>query len=174
MKNVFFLAATAVCLTIFISSCKKDSSCPNHYTGSDCSEQITPSQVQITKITVTKFPPANSNGNDWNTTENYGYADIYPVITDSTGNTVATFSNNVLDNSYYQTAYYWTPTNPIAIPYPASPYTFTLYNHNAVLSDDNMGNAITRLYSSNNGFPASISIDNGSGLAFTISVQYVW
>src|SRR5690606_11413519 len=39
--------------------------CPQGYTGSDCSIQVTPSKVIISKATVKVFPLEKSDGSSW-------------------------------------------------------------------------------------------------------------
>src|SRR5690606_28956999 len=50
--------------------------CTQGYTGANCSQQVTPSQIRITKIEVMKFP-ATDGGAGWDLTS---APDIYPTF----------------------------------------------------------------------------------------------
>ena len=174
MKRAFYSAVILFAVILIISSCNKDNTpaCPAHYTGANCSQQVTPTQVQLSRITITSFPATN-NGSAWNITEGTGYADIYPTISDSAGNVLFNGSANYIADASSTTSYYFNFSIPIPLT-PYSTYTFTLYNHNNVSADNNMGAVSTVLYTSTNGFPSILNISNGAGLSFALSIQNVW
>ena len=172
MKNL--VSALSLFAIIFICSCNKSVTCPDGYTGADCTTQKTPTQIQITKISVNTFPSINpSTGNDWNLTEGTGYADIYPTLSDSAGNTIASFVASYITNASNLSTNSFTPSSPIILTNVQSAYSLTLYNHNNVSADDNMGSATKVLYSSYQGFPSTITLV-GSNVTFTLTVKYLW
>jgi hypothetical protein len=174
MKRACYSAVILMAVILTISSCNKDNTpaCPSHYTGANCSQQITPSQVQLSRITITGFPATN-NGSAWNTTEGSGYADIYPTISDSAGNVLFNGSASYIPDASSTLSYYFNFSIPIALT-PYSTYIFTLYNHNNFSADNNMGAVSTVLYTSTNGFPSTLNLTNGAGLSFQLSIQNVW
>lgn len=172
MSSLFLLLMSVLLMTV--SSCSKNDSCPNGFTGSNCSQQKNPVQIQVTKVTVTNFPSTRLDGTDWNLTESAGHADIYPTIADSSGNVVFTFRSVYLSNASNANNNIFTLSTPIILSNPLSSYTFTLFNWNSVAADDNMGSITKIIYNSSNNFPTTINLDNGAGLTFQLTVQYVY
>jgi hypothetical protein len=168
MKNL--ISSLLIIGLIGISSCSKQATCPNGYTGSDCTTQKTPTQILVTKVTVTNFPATN-NGTDWNITEATGYADIYPVITDASGSTVYSFSSAYQQDVNYQNSTSFTPSSPISVSSAQNLYTITLYNHNNVTADDDMGSAYKILYNPYGGFPSTVTVSSSS-VTFVLNLQY--
>lgn len=174
MKRTFLSIALVIAL-LTVASCKKDSSvtCPAHYSGTNCSDQTTPSEIQTTQIIIQNFPSTKPNGSDWNTTESTGHADVYLVISDASGNILLNTRSNYIQNASNQNAYTIT-TTPIIFSEPSSAYTFTLYNRNNISADDVMGVISQSIYSGTGGFPAIINLNNTSGTSIQVSAQYYW
>ena len=174
MRKLISLAISTI-IFFGIYSCSKPAvTCPSGYTGANCATQITPSQIQITKVSVTNFPSVNpAGGGDWQAVEGSGYADIYPTVSDASGNVLHDFSAVYLSAASNQNINSFTPANPIILSSALSAYTFSLYNHNALLADDLMGSATNVLYNPYGAFPSTITV-TGSGVTFVLSVKYLW
>lgn len=192
MRNRFFIALTALILTFTISSCKKDEStnpvdpcdnisclnggycangqcvCPQGYKGADCSQQITPSKIRITKIEVTRFP-ATDNGAGWDLTSG---PDIFPTIL--LGNNVVWDSPDYFQDANPGTTYTFTPSPAIELTSPTSQYTIRLYDYDDIDADDFMGGILFYPYYSTNKFPSVLTIDAGGAVAFKLYLSYVW
>jgi len=142
--------------------------CASGYTGSDCSQQITPTSIKISKIRVIR-QPATDNGAGWDISDG---ADIYPLLLQNTTTiwNSPTFISNVNPNSTYD----FTPSPAIDITSPNLQYTIELYDYDASSADDWMGGIIFTLYSSSNGFPTIVSVDAGGSVAFELTLSYVW
>ena len=108
MKTIFS-RITALLLFIFLLGCSSDTlvpcipvtcknggvstsncgcTCPQGYTGSDCSFQVTPTKITITKITVTNFSNYAISGLNWDVslpTSANALPDIYFKIINSVG-----------------------------------------------------------------------------------------
>lgn len=142
--------------------------CAEGYSGVNCSQQVTPTKVIISKITVTEFP-ATDNGAGWDVTSG---PDIY-VDVDQDPNTI--WSSPI----YYQNAnpssvYDFDPQPFIEITNVTSQVSIRLYDYDDFDADDFMGGIIFSPYTSTGGFPTELNLDAGGGVAFTISLDYVW
>ena len=194
----FFKSIVSVTLLIFISSCSSDPAeesipcvpiacmngakstpdcgcdCLEGYTGINCSSQIKPSLVKISKIRVIKFPDTN-NGNWWDILPNSD-ADIYVTLQD---NSLVTIYNHP---TYYQNAigtgaYYYdfTPSTPIIISNTYGNLKMNLYDFEDIGSDTLMESSLFKSYDSTGGFPTTKTITNTSGtFSFELTLSYVW
>ena len=188
--KVFFGVAviTLLMTATFLNSCKKENPdpcegvtclnggyctngecvCPQGYGGADCSQQITPSKIRITKIEVTRFPATNS-GAGWDLSSG---PDIYPELSKSS---YLLWRSSI----YYQNAdpsvIYSFEINPVVdLNQPNDQYSITLYDYDDFSASDFMGRINFTPYWSNNGFPSIINIDAGGAVAFRFYVTYVW
>lgn len=157
--------------------------CPQGYTGSDCSIQITPAKITITKIRVKYFPNTDA-GSYWDTslpTAANAYADIFVTLQNSSLTEIyrsPTYYKNVLSDG---TVYYdFVPPTPISITSVNSAFVLNLWDYdgadsNFISSDDDMGFIVFNLYSSTGGFPSTISVlDTSKSLGFELSLTYTW
>ncbi len=185
MKILFRLLFFAVLTTAFVS-CEKDPCqtvtclnggtcvngqclCPEGYTGADCSQQVTPSKIRVTKIEITKFPPATDNGAGWDLTSG---ADIYPAI--YKGSTELYSPTNFYQNADPSLTYSFDVSPVLDLNDPQDQYQIDLYDYDDFDADDFMGGIIFTPYSNNNGFPDIIDLDAGGAVAFKVHVNYVW
>jgi hypothetical protein len=79
------------CLNGGISNIDCGCDCPIGYTGVNCSEQVTPSKITITKFTVKVFPITQTNGDNWDswlTNSDDAFPDIYITLSDSNSNII--------------------------------------------------------------------------------------
>jgi hypothetical protein len=139
--------------------------------------------MTITSITVTGFPQLQPNGNDWNSggtgqSNASGFANIYPVVTDASGNTLYNFSQNTVTNAAYQSSYTFTPSTPITIANPTASYNLAIYNSLAGCascsgSDPSMGFTTWVPFTAGQtvGFPSTITA-TGGGVSFQLAVTY--
>lgn len=142
--------------------------CPQGYTGSNCSQQVTPTQMSITKIEVTRFP-ATDNGAGWDLTSG---PDIYPTF--SFGSATLWDSPTYFENSNPNLIYEFVPNPAIVISSPNSQYTIRLYDYDTADPDDFMGGINFTPYNSTGGFPTSGIIDAGGTVAFRLTFTYSW
>lgn len=146
-----------------------DCVCPQGYGGSDCSQQIIPSKIRISKIEVTKFPATDNDGAGWDVASG---PDIQPEIL-LAGNTIWK------SNEYYQNAdpsqNYSFELNPVVdLTNPQSQYSIRLYDYDDFSVSDFMGGINFVPYSNTNGFPTVIDLDAGGAVTFKLYVTYVW
>jgi len=168
-----------------INSCKKDPCdstvchnggycangqcvCPQGYTGADCSQQVTPTQMRITKIEVTRFP-ATDGGAGWDLTSG---PDIYPTL--SLGSSTIWSSPTYYQNANPSNVYEFIPNPAIVLNSPISQYTIRLYDYDDLDADDFMGGINFTPYNSTGGFPSVRTIDAGGSVAFKLTYTYSW
>ncbi|MEO0037183.1 MAG: hypothetical protein RIQ59_394 [Bacteroidota bacterium] len=162
------------CLNGGISTPNCGCNCPQGFTGSNCGTQITPLQVLITKIRVTKFPDTNAGG-WWDTLPNSD-ADIYVTIQNSSSTTLynsPTFFQDATSNgvNYYD----FVPSTPIVITNVANGYVMSIYDYDTIGSDELMDFSTFYLYNSTGGFPTTKTYTNSTGtFSFTLTLSYVW
>lgn len=158
--------------------------CPQGYTGSDCSTQVTPTKIAITKIRVKYLP---------NTTTT-GYWDIIGLNpTNASPDILVTMVNSSFTEIYRSTTYYknvisdgvtyydFVPSTPISITSVNSVFALNLWDYDGADSnindgiDDNMGIVRHYVYSSTGGFPSTVTVsDTTIPLSFELTLSYTW
>lgn len=142
--------------------------CVEGYTDTNCGRQMTPTEMRITSVSVTKFPPKN-NGSDWDPQDG---PDIYFQILDGQTllfelDTIIENANSLLDYSF--------PISPIDVTHVTGEHTIQLLEYDDVLTHEWMGGILfTPYWSDTNHFPSEIELDAGTGVAFTLTVEYVF
>ena len=189
MKKTFFKTAFVLLTAIMTISCSKDSptgtsstptpTCPQGYTGSNCSTQITPTKLTISKIEIVSFPaidPTATTGLwDYNLLDTSQNApDLAILLTNVTTSTLLTdtTSSPFMNASASQT-YSYTYT------------TFNITNVNDLFKIElrdidtsspyyqSMNTYFFSIYSSLGGFPTVIPVINGQ-TKYNIYVSYTW
>jgi len=179
------------CLNGGVSTPNCGCTCPQGFTGNNCSTQITPSKIKITKITVKKFP--NFDGtNTWDPCStlcltaddiNRKRPDIYFTIENT--NLVEIYKHpsyfpNVISNLIGTDLFEFTPTLSLEFTNFSTGYILNLKDYdgaesNFISPDDEMGFVAFMLYNSNGGFPTTKTITNSNGtLIFELTLQYTW
>jgi hypothetical protein len=201
MRNVLKITALLI-LVLFFSGCSSDSTddgctpitclnggisnsncgcdCPQGFTGSNCSTQITPTQIRITKIRVKKFPNLKPNGSNWDVVVLPGWErpDIFPALFQ--GTTVLYAGTPINDSfSYGNDTFDFTPTSPIVITQINQQYSIILYDDDSTSINPNsyeqMGGFNFYIYNPTGGFPTTLAINNStSDYGFELTLQYVW
>ncbi|MGB1056036.1 MAG: hypothetical protein ACPGYM_03830 [Flavobacteriales bacterium] len=148
-----------------------DDPCPEGYTGVVCSEQITPSSMEITAIHVLDFPAYTSNGFAWDT--NGTAPDIYVSLWDS-GNNYELYSAEWIPNTLPpDEGYHWPFNNLNWDVDPNETYRFKLYDDDTLDFDDYMGQFHAIIYASDNGFPSQSTFTNDD-VSFRVYFDYDW
>lgn len=159
--------------------------CPQGYTGSNCSFQITPTKITITKISVTDFSNYANSDFNWDVTlptAANALPDIYFKIVNSVGGdfyvSTTYFKNAMADGTR---TFDFVPTTPLEITNPLSIYTFQLYDYDTADSninngvDDLMAAKVFSTYSMSGGFPTTLTISDSSiPLSFKLTLNYTW
>lgn len=154
--------------------------CPEGYSGTDCSTQITPSSITILRVNVKKFPDRKPNGDRWDTGL-FGIggsdADLQLDILNANGNVIyisealvdRASSGNCDDTNYFF------PAVQLSGEQISSQLTFALYDEDPNDWEFMGGWQIGGLYSSNNGFPDTITIGECSdNIVFEVELDYSW
>lgn len=142
--------------------------CDEGYTGENCNQEITPSQMTINKIELTSFPLHN-NGYDWDTWSSY--ADIYFVLMKN-NQVIFTMPNYIEEASNSSYVLY---TGSIVLDSPLNEYVLTLYDYDSSGDDDFMGGVRFVPFTKGYGFPAQLNLAPSNGnVHFKIDVDYYW
>lgn len=183
MKSKLIVLLISACL-IFLSACKSDPCadvtcnngghcangscvCPSGYGGSDCSSELTPKSITVTKITVTRFP-ANNSGTSWDPSDG---PDIFPEI--NINNTTLWESDSYFENVTTGKSYTFVPTTNIVLN-PGTRYGIDLYDYDSPSPPDWMAGILFFPYKAGNHFPNPITVDAGGTVAFKLYVVYTW
>ncbi len=197
MKTIFKKLSVIIVVVMLSVSCSSDSGdtpctpiaclnggtstadcgcdCPQGFTGSNCSTQITPTQVKITSIRVTKFPDATPNGNWWDTTPSNSDADIFLTIENINNTTIWTSPTYYTDATGIGTlSYNFVPTTPIIITNFTSGYYMNIWDKDT-LSSEFIDLVLFNPYNSSGGFPTTKTFTNStSTFSFQLTLEYVW
>ncbi|WP_303316932.1 hypothetical protein Q4Q34_09015 [Flavivirga abyssicola] len=138
--------------------------CPEGYTGSNCSTQITPKSITITKATVKAFPIQQSNGDNWDfdlITPNNELPDVYITFQNSNLDVIYdsdTFFENILitGGNYLE----FSPNLKI-VNY-ANAFLVNIYDYDPNDADDFMASQGFVIYNEFNGFPETIEVKDVS------------
>lgn len=142
--------------------------CKEGYTGKYCEKQKTPKEIIVRKIVISDFPSHKSNGDEWDYWTDY--PDIYVSIYDSKG------KNVYKQNSFFEEVrpvkdFDLTDGLPFSLREVENVYSVYLYDFDSSNDDDYMGKVRFKPYSSNNGFPEIIKIEN-SDFSYKLKVEY--
>jgi hypothetical protein len=165
-------------LAMLLFSCSSDSEsgCPQGFTGNNCSTQITPSKILITKIVVKSFPNLKPNNSYWDDIPNE-YADIFPVISTMSGDVVY-FSNVYYNNAFGSnlTPYTFNLTPNIEITNFQQNYVLGIWDFDGNNSNPELMSSISfSIYSQTGGFPPKITISQpANGFEAEVYLTYKW
>lgn len=168
MKKTYVLLFVAFSLLI-ITSCKKTEVCETGYSGSNCTIQITPKQIVVSKIVITGFPPTTTNGAGWDLTDG---PDIFPRFFIS--NTLVWSSTSHYSNCTNGYQYEFTPAQNIIITNTMAQCNVSLYDWDSASADDSMTGVSFYPYSSSGGFPNTLTYTAIDGFKVTIFLSYVF
>lgn len=124
--------------------------CAPHWTGENCTEQITPLLITVQGIEILKFP-ATDNGAGWDI--NSG-PDVY-VIVRQNGNIIGSTKDEWIQNASGNP--YW--NSGFATNFALQPITVELWDYDDFDADDYMGGGTGYIYSTTNGFPTLITLE---------------
>jgi hypothetical protein len=196
-KNVqkisfLLLSITIVAFSVILNSCKKDPviqdpclnikcqnggtcanglcNCTTGWSGSDCSKQVTPTKIRITKIDVLKFPATTSAGAGWDPAD---APDIFPKVLK--GTTVLWSSTDYYANALQGTIYPFTPSTSIDILAPKDEYIVELWDYDTLDPNDYMGGIKFTPYNDTNGFPSTLTLECATcNTSYKLYLQYIF
>ena len=149
--------------------------CPNGYSGVDCSTQITPTRIKITKIRVKHFPNLNNSGLEWDGVDG---PEIFVRLGQGSGSSISLlYDSGVFANAFSDgvTNFDFIPTSNIYITNPLITHTVILGDFDTVNSHDLMGGFTFTPYNTSNHFPSSILLQDLSiPLSFELFLTYEW
>jgi len=150
--------------------------CPEGYSGTDCSTQITPSSITILRVNVKKFPMTDENGDVWDQVAVGSSTNPDLQLDILNANNEFIYSSEALDNRVSSgncdDTNYFFPAVQLSGEQISSQLTFALYDED--LTDwELMGGWQIILYSSNNGFPNPYPIGECSdNIVFELDLEY--
>lgn len=185
MKSFFNNRVFALFILILSFSCSKNDNCDilicqnagqcndgvcdcaMGYTSGNCSEQITPSSIKITKIKVLRFPSRNIAGQTWDS--NNG-PDIFVAL--GFDNDLIYEHPTAFDNASPLLSYEFIPIQDLIISNITERYSLNLFDKDDQEPHDFMGGIEFSPYTNTNNFPKIITVDAGGSVAFEVSVEY--
>lgn len=159
--------------------------CPQGYSGTNCSTQMVPTSIKITKIKV-KYFPNTDNGNFWDIsfpTASNAYPDIYVTLQNSNNvelfNSPTYFENVLSDGT---NTWDFIPSTPVSIPLIYfNSLKIKLFDYDGAASnvndgvDDLMTSSIFNIYNSTGGFPTTLNLlDSTTPIGYELTLQYTW
>jgi hypothetical protein len=168
------------CLNGGVSTPDCGCDCPIGFTGPNCSTQVTPTKILITKIKVKNFPNKKPDGvTTWDDFifTSYNSPDIFPFLTLGS---ITLFQGSAfqdaISNGNGTDNFTWIPSTPIEIVAINSQLTLDLYDDDAGSPGyEFMGGFNFYLYNSTGGFPTTITLSNStSPYKFELTISYVW
>lgn len=141
--------------------------CPDGFEGADCSKQITPLRINISRIEVLSFSQTEESGGGWDLTSG---PDIYPVFL--IGSNTIFKADTYYENATTGNVYSW-DLNGVSITSPLDRHIIRLYDYDSFDADDYMGGVVFSPYTRTNGFPRTLSAKYGD-YEFKFYVSYVW
>lgn len=138
--------------------------CEEGYTGSDCSQEKTPSSITITAVTVTKWPATAAGGGGWDLLDG-------PDLTFSIRKDGAdVYVSGIFYEDAIQGQQYRFQTN-IVLDSPDKAYQFLLYDYDDFDANDLMAQLSFVPFIEGLNFPPTGQADSGA-LAFELDMQY--
>lgn len=172
------------CLNGGTSTSNCGCNCPTGFKGTNCSTQITPTKISITKIRIKAFPNTDSSNSNWDV----NFPDASNALPD-----IFVTLENVSEAFLYQSPNYYanvisngsnffdfTPTTPIEITNVNSSFLIKLYDYDQADSNissdpDLMAYKAFNFYSSSSGFPATLIVSNENApFQVEFSLTYQW
>ena len=145
--------------------------CPQGFSGADCSQEVTPTQIKITSIRVTEFPDRDENGDTWDLTDG---ADI-KVKFWKKGSSSLLYESGFYEDANYLIDYDFNPSTPIVIDDPTAKYDIALYDYDDFSADDLMDGVEFTPYFNGEKFPAMKEIYySGGKVKFILYYSYQW
>ncbi|TGV04820.1 hypothetical protein [Flavivirga rizhaonensis] len=152
--------------------------CPQGYTGIDCSAQVTPKKVIITKAIVKVFPNTN-NGEFWDLgvpTVDDALPDVYITFQDADLNTIydsPTFHENVISDAV--TFFEFSLSPSIELTKFDKPFLVNIWDYDTASEDDFMTSYGFFAYTSTNNFPDVITVvSQPDEILVDLEVTYEW
>ena len=162
MKNILLI----VLISFSISACKKDKTCPDHFSGSNCDVQETPTNIFLKSVTVTDYSETDA-GAGWDISSG---PDIYLSIVHD-GVEIYNNSASFIQNSVGSKTF----TVNLALPSVSDFYTIRLLDYDDFDADDFMGGIQNVFYFSSDGFPSNVTFEcPGCPVAFTCSIAHTF
>ena len=175
MKNRIFKLITLSILATGYIGCSSDSSsdsyeiiacqnggtfidcncnCLQGYWDNDCSVQITPKSIKITKVTIRLFPALDENNETWDTplpTTEDVQPDLYFQFIKSPSNIIYD-SPTYFENANVANNHVFTLQTPIIVTDLSNPYTISLWDYDSASDDDLMAAQSFFIYENDNDF----------------------
>jgi hypothetical protein len=169
------------CLNGGVSTPDCGCDCPIGFTGPNCSTQVTPTKILITKIKVKNFPNKKPDGvTTWDDFifTSYNSPDIFPFLTLGS---ITLFQGSdfqdAISNGNGTDNFTWIPSTPIEIVAINSQFSLDLYDKDiptALPPNEFMGGWYFYVYNPTGGFPTTKTVGAAGPVTFELTLSYVW
>ena len=148
--------------------------CPQGFTGANCSTQITPTKITISKVEILNYPSTDPSAitGYWDNPPNTK-PDLAIVITDIFNSTVLSDTSNVPFNDASTNTTYTYTYNSFQITNVNDLFKIELRDIDSNNSYESMESTTFSIYTTNGGFPSVIPITDGE-TKYNIYVSYTW
>lgn len=143
--------------------------CTERYTGPDCSQQMKPSSIMVTKIEVLDFPATEEDGGGWDLTSG---PDIFVSIHNDSDGLLIGISSGYHENANPDIIYEFTGEDPIALD-ANTDYVIALWDYDYPDDDELMIALTFDPYDDTNGFPETLDITH-SKASFKLYFDYLF
>lgn len=188
MKNIY-LILLGLCLFCACDPCNDiicenggtcidgECDCTGSYSGSDCSDEVAPSEMYLNTVTVLNYQDTNSVGDDLDMSSqpDTGHADLIVVAYDYTtaqGIILKTATNETTLWNALPTGDHIFHTDPSwKMATPLGQYSIAVSDDDVLSGDDNINLINFTPYTAGMGFPTTINLVNGN-LSLSLGVSY--
>lgn len=154
------------------SDCACD--CPQGYTGTDCSQQVEPNKITISKVNLRLFPLTKPNNDSWDAplSNPEAYPDVYFQIIRGSSNIIYD-SPTFIENADLTKDYVFTLDTPIDITNYDMSFIISLFDYDEIGDDENMASEAFFIYEDDNDFPNTLTIlDSNQPIAVDLELSY--
>ncbi len=180
MKQLLVIITCSICL-LFTACAKEDKTCSAGFTGSDCTQELTPKKIKVTKIQIQKFTTTNPSGLQWDPSEagvNRLPDILIAIVRGGIEKTSASFSPNCELAGVPYTINFTNPSVAGSGEFTldlGSLYTLRFYDFDYSMGQELMKEATFKFYTAGQKFPKTLRVESAdSQFACDLNLEYTF